>query len=169
MLKNKIIVAKLILVIAIILCICFLKKENEITFEKIGSFDWIKPITSENPPFGTLWWSITQKPESYISLASFSDLYKRATGLDIMDTYEFDFDNYTYIVVAGHELQSISYNQWDVWGKFTAKYPWYHGKVVLVTAENKNAINIYRIERILITSDQHSRGSVMDRRIVILK
>ena len=72
MFRNKILVATLILVIAIILCICFLKKENEIKFVKIGSFDWLKPISSDNPPFGTLWWSITQAPESYISLASFS-------------------------------------------------------------------------------------------------
>ena len=111
MFRNKILVATLILVIAIILCICFLKKENEIKFVKIGSFDWLNPISSDNRPFGTLWWSITQAPESYISLASFSDLYKRATGLNITDTYEFDFDNYTYIVVAGYELQNISYNR----------------------------------------------------------
>lgn len=169
MFRNKILVATLILVIAIILCICFLKKENEIKFVKIGSFDWWKPISSDNPPFGALWWSITQAPESYISLASFSDLYKRATGLNITDTYEFDFDNYTYIVVAGYELQNISYNRWDIWGRFTSKDPWYHGKVVLLPEENKRAINIYRIERILITSDEHSRGSMMDdRRIVIL-
>ena len=88
--------------------------------------------------------------------------------MNITDTYEFDFDNYTYIVVAGHELQSISYNRWDIWGRFTSKDPWYHGKVVLLPEENKRAINIYRIERILITSDEHSRGSIMDRRIVIL-
>ena len=155
MLRNKILVATLILVIAIILCVCFLKKENEIKFVKIGSFDWLNPISSDNRPFGTLWWSITQAPESYISLASFSELYKRATGLNITDTYEFDFDNF-------------SYNRWDIWGRFTSKDPWYHGKVVLLPEENKRAINIYRIERILITSDEHSRGSTMDRRIVIL-
>ena len=47
MFRNKILVATLILVIAIILCICFLKKENEIKFVKIGSFDWLKPISSD--------------------------------------------------------------------------------------------------------------------------
>ena len=51
MFRNKILVATLILVSAIILCICFLKKENEIKFVKIGSFDWLNPISSDNRVF----------------------------------------------------------------------------------------------------------------------
>ena len=168
MVRSKKSMIIFILIIVICTCIIVLKWEHELPFEKIGSFDWKVPI-QENPIFGTQWYSLSIFPESYIPLDAFADLYKQATGLDYTDVYTFDFENYTYIVVNGYELQSISYNHWDIWGKFTGVYKWYHGKVVLVDSGNACAINIYRIEHMLIESDEHARGlGQMDSRIVIL-
>lgn len=154
--------AIMIIVLVLAAVICFLKYERNVPFEKIGSFEWTDEIHRDGyPPPGRFWLSLYQNPQSYFSFENAQKLYNHATGKEIEDQFEFDFDNYTYVVVSGHELVDLSYNYWNIEGRFKSANPVFHGRVELKTAENKRSINIYRIERMLINSDEH--GDVYDR------
>jgi len=154
--KMKKIITMIIIVLIIAIVILFLKYERSVPFEKIGSFEWTNEIHRDDyPPLGRFWWCLYQNPESYISYENAQDLYNYTTGKEIETQFTFDFENYTYVVVSGHELIDLSYNYWNVEGRFKSPNPVFHGRAKLKTAENKKSINIYRIERMLINSDEH--------------
>ncbi len=166
--RTKTLIVGIVLISVLICIMATYSKDQEISFEYVTSFEWIRDINADKPVFGTLWWALYGYPESYISLDAFDEMFHIATNRNREDIIHFDFDSYTYIILEGHELIRLCYNEREVWGRFTAKYPIYHGKVWIKPSQNQRTINIYRIKKMLINSDEHHRSIPRDSGIIIV-
>ena len=149
-------VITVISVAALIICCRFtvflMKEERKVPFEFEAELTVYDP--DMNPQEYDLWFPISDW-EWREWLGDYCNI----------DSIDFDFDQYTYIATCGYSLEELTYNYWNMWGKFS-KVKTFHGRVVLKDDCSREIVKIYRIEKMRISNDVHGlRGLAGSNRI----
>jgi len=144
----KTLIVIFIIVIITITAIVY-KSFYNIKFEKIGEFEMKESYINNK----TFYWFTIRHPE-FDGFLSEDALNSISEKINI----DFDFDNYTYIFVCGHELKKIEYSYSFVKDRqliFFAKT--FIGQVTL-SKETTNKIYVYKIRKTNIDCDYHERS-----------
>ena len=116
-------------------------KQIKVQFEFVGCLSKNKPIEWD------YWFMVNDNQGTDFgskTLANFCDF----------DSLEIDFDEYTYIIVDGHELVSLCYNLSDCRRRFSPS-PDYYGYATLKAADDR--VYVYRIPcELPVIKDMHA-------------
>jgi len=146
-------VKKIILIICVCIILCaivpihkYMKKERPVPFEFIGCLE------ERGSALGGRVWSRIEGPNG---TECTRDNLRRYCDIDDI---EMDFEEYTYIVVEGYSIKSMTYNYVDVWGRFSG-YMRFNPRVELVDEGHPEMLYFYRIkEEYHIRNDYHWPG-----------
>lgn len=156
----------IILTILIIICISVFvmvhinQRWVEIPFDYFGCLskdtDYRSP---DGKPIETTlcWYSLSEKPYS-----------ERGPDKEMYKQFEFDFDNYTYIVCQGYKLKSFKYRQ-PLFGEKRKGYAFCEGFAELTLDGLPNTAYIYRIPKMWVEPKWNSNTIESDSMIVTKK
>ena len=103
------------------------------------------------------WYSLSEKPYS-----------ERGPDKEMYKQFEFDFDNYTYIVCQGYKLKSFKYRQ-PLFGEKRKGYAFREGFAELTLDGLPNTAYIYRIPKMWVEPKWNSNTIESDSMIVTKK
>ena len=159
--KKMIIALTLVslLVLSIIISV-YMNKTIDLKFEKIATYN--VDVTTEKPK--RVWISIlSEKYKPFFSSEYVFDNY----GIDINSNI--DTDKYSYIVTFGHELKQISYCNSFCMSKYLGILPKERIGMVVLSKESTGKVYVYRVKKINIVCDYHSKGENEGKEVVVFK
>ena len=129
--------------------------ENYVQFEYTTTVSYLTNFRNEQgdklDEYTYYWYAISRNPSFEHATEKLENTFP-----DLIQTM--DLNKYVYIVCQGYTLKKLSWNRFNIWGRFSP-YAIYHGKVELGIDCQPNDINIYRIQKMNIDSDMHDRWS----------
>lgn len=126
-------------------------------FEYVGTLSGNSTYTSDNSSsLFTSWFTI--RDQSYNGFYDEGQLDFMVKSKDDLKNYDFDYDNYTYVVTVGHELKKISYSYSQMKNRKFLFIPKQFVGNVILDKNNTDNIYIYRIKKMDIDYDYHDRN-----------
>lgn len=148
--KKKVIFISIIFIMILMLLSVIIYHTNfSLQFEEVGCFDG--KINSES---NSVWFTL--RDESYSGFYEETRLENLLKSENEFSNLDFKYDEYTYIITIGHELNKISYTFSQMKNRKLMIIPKQFVGIVDLKKESTEKIYIYKIKRMDIDSDVHS-------------
>lgn len=141
-----------IVIIGVAFCILNLNKDHFLEFDFVASFDVEEQLIEES---AFAWTSLIS--EEYEPICSI-DYIEGQFGIGEALSKQIDTDKYSYVVVFGNELKTISYNLCDARTKYLGFIPKQKIAKVVLSKNKTSSIYVYRIKKCNIVNDYYGNG-----------